>query len=255
MDVVFRATHDEAAEGFFDHSMADPALSQSLLVCSDAVIRDRREALIRLMAAYKRRVDYELDLSPRERLRYSVRRGFEMDLFYFEGFNLPQPDATPTIDIDSLNQLQDLLVRYEALDAARPVVAQVDNSLMEEALGRVEAEGLGNYPASQLRVLPGSPSARLIAVLDTDGDGVLSYKEFRTISSKDNEPSDHDQNEDGTIDEAEVREMLLSVSPLTDVNQNNNSVAAGDTAPQTKESIMDSIRRYKRWVRRQEKAQ
>ena len=90
-----------------------------------------------------------------------------------------------------------------------------------------------------------NPVTRLIAVLDSDGDGRLSYAEYRAVASDHHEPVDLDLNEDGALDEAEIRRMLLTVSPLLPV-RGRRGTADGDTTPRQRSSLMEAIRRLHR---------
>ncbi|MFH1468655.1 MAG: ABC transporter substrate-binding protein [Pseudomonadota bacterium] len=198
----------------FAFDFADPALSQSLLVCPNAVIAAHREALVRFIAATIRRVRYEQALPARERSRFSGSKSFGMDLTFFEDFNIPQYSERPLIQVDLLTEMQRLLLEHRMVDQARDIVPWVDNSLVEEAIALVEAAPEGAYPAATLTVIPGSPAARLIAVLDQDGDGRFSTQEFEDVAYSTRRAADWDQDADGFIDEAELRALLAQVSPL-----------------------------------------
>jgi ABC-type nitrate/sulfonate/bicarbonate transport system substrate-binding protein len=198
----------------FAFDFADPALSQSLLVCPNEVVQAHRDALVRFIAAFIRRVRHERSLPARERSRFSGSKSFGMDLTFFEDFNIPQYSERPLIQVDLLAEMQRLLLKHGMVGQARDVAPFVDNSLVQEAIALVEAEPDAPYPGAVLTVLPGSPAARLIAVLDQDGDGRFSTAEFEAVAHSSRRAADWDHDADGFIDEAEMRVLLAQVSPL-----------------------------------------
>ncbi len=197
----------------FGFHFADPALSQSLLVCKDTVIQQRRAELVLFLSAYKRRVDFELALTPQERARFSGEKSRGLDLVFFDGLNVPQYSAEPVIDLALLEQMQALLLEHGVVDEARPVAPHVDNSLMLEALERVRS-----LPAPQVE--PVEPfeartaSERLLAVLDQDGDGALSPAEVELVAHKKVHFADFDGDSSGDLDPEELRLLVTSTSPL-----------------------------------------
>jgi hypothetical protein len=76
--------------------------------------------------------------------------------------------------------------------------------------------GLGcNTPSeSEVSWLEQSPVARLMAVLERDGQPGLSRAEIERASSPTVVFADHDTSGDGVLDEAELRGLLGLVSPL-----------------------------------------
>lgn len=58
------------------------------------------------------------------------------------------------------------------------------------------------------------PPARLLAVLDQDGDGTLSSDELARVAHPDLQLEDWDGDGDGRLDAHELRLLLYGVSPL-----------------------------------------
>jgi len=146
-----------------------------LLTCTQETLDSRSEALIGLLTIYAARTDYERALPVRERRRMDPGEG-------------PPPEA----------------------GLAAPPGGE--SPLVQAALTRA-ATLPRPYPAGAHRVIEGSASARLIAVTDSDGDGLLSHEEFRG-ATRFQDPLEYDLDADGYVDEAEVRAMLLTLSPL-----------------------------------------
>jgi len=176
----------------------------------------------RYAAAYIRRVRFEQSLPARERTRFSGSKSFGMDLSYFEDFNIPQYSPRPLIQIELLTQMQRLLLEHRMVDEARDVAPWVDNSLVEEAIALVEAEPGGSYPGAVLTVIPGSPAARLIAVLDQDGDGRFSTAEFEDVAYSTRRAADWDQDGDGRFSTAEFEDVAYSTRRAADWDQDGD---------------------------------
>lgn len=233
---AFAATDGWEAYPGFTFDFADPELSQSLLVCRDDAIVEYRETLVRFLAAYKRRIDYEYGLSEHERLAFEGDKAMGMELTFFDGLNLPQYRAEPTITLPTLLEMQRLLVKHGIVSAARPVERMVDNSLIDEALARVAALGEQPYPGAPEQgssgvmrgndpvVIPGSAAERLLAVLDRDGDGLLDMAEFESAAVPGMRFAAWDMDWSHTIDAEELRQGLLRVSPLTPYYRHNPNV-------------------------------
>lgn len=197
----------------FTFDFADPALSQSLLVCKDDVIAARADELVLFLAAYKRQVDFELGLSPAERALYSGEKSRGLDLTYFDDLNLPQYSPEPVVDPRLLETMQSLLLEHGVIDGVTPVGPRVDNSLMERALERVATQPAPS--AAPLETFASrSPIARLMEVLDHDGDALLSADELTLTAHKRTKFEDYDSDGSGFIDEPELRELVTYESPL-----------------------------------------
>ncbi len=239
LDVAFLHLHiasryaaGDAWESYpgFSFDFADPELSQSLLVCRDDAIEQHRETLVRFLAAYKRRIDYEYGLSDEERLAFEGDKAMGMELTFFDGLNLPQYRAEPIITLPTLLEMQRLLVKHGIVAQARPLEDMVDEGLIQEALERVASEGDGPYEGAPGRrrvkandpvVIPGSAVERLLWVLDADGDGVLSPAEFEATAVSSQSFAAWDTDWSDTLDADELRQGLLRVSPLTRYYRHN----------------------------------
>ncbi len=157
-----------------------------LLTCTRAALEGHREDLVKLLAAYAARVEYERGLPARERRRMDPGEG-------------PLPEYVLTATPGG------------------------DGALVEQALALASTLPRP-YPALAHRLIEGSPPARLIAVIDGDGDGRLSYEEFSDVV-RFQDPEEYDINADGSFDEAEVWAMLLKVSPLLSTHRGFGKVA------------------------------
>ena len=242
LDVAFLHLHIAAANAAgdvwepypgFDFEFADPELSQSLLVCRDDAIAEYRETIVRFLAAYKQRVDYELALSDQDRLAFEGDKAMGMELTFFDGLNLPQYRAEPIITLPTLLEMQRLLVKHEIVARAEPLEHMVDNSLMHEALVRVASLPGGPYagaPAVESGswaqgndpvVIPGNATERLLAILDIDGDGVVDREEFEVAAGPGLRFRSWDMDWSGAVDAEELRQGLIRISPLTENYRHN----------------------------------
>ena len=61
-----------------------------------------------------------------------------------------------------------------------------------------------------------NPETRLMTVLDRDGDGKLSKGEYENVAFPKSEIAHDDKNDDGFIDVAELRSLVLTKSPLVE---------------------------------------
>ncbi len=237
LHIASRYAAGESWEAYpgFDFSFADPELSQSLLVCRNDAIAEYRETLVRFLAAYKRRIDFEYGLSEAERMAFEGDKAMGMELTFFEGLNLPQYRPEPVITLPTLSEMQRLLVKHAIVEQARPIEPHLDNSLIRDALARVAAEGERPYPGAPVvlsatemgndpLVIPGSAVERLLFVLDTSGDGVLDVTEFQAVAAPGQRLAAWDMDWSETIDAAELREGLLRITPLTEYYRHNPNV-------------------------------
>ena len=127
----------------FEFDFADPALSQSLLVCKNTVIEDERSRLIQFIETTISRIVYEQALPEAQRRSHQGDKTKGMELRTFKGLNLPQYDPQPYIEVSLLATMQGLLVKHGIISKAKAIVPYVDNSLVEEALKR---RGVKNSP-------------------------------------------------------------------------------------------------------------
>ena len=141
LDVVFlhlnRAANVTKKGGYklypnFKFSFANPNLSHSILVCRNDVIENKRKPLVRFLAAYKERVDYENSLTREQRAPYDGHKTLAMDTMAFPGFNLPQYDPIPLLDSELLDEMQTLLLKHGHLDAPVAFRDHIDMSLMKD---------------------------------------------------------------------------------------------------------------------------
>ncbi len=177
-----------------------------LLSCTPEALGDRGPAVEGLLAAYAARAAYERGLPVRERRRLDPGPGLPPD------YQLsPAPGADPR------------WVR-RALDRAAALPSP--------------------YPALAGQLIEGSPPARLIAVIDTDGDGRLSREEFSGVV-RDPDPDTYDGDGDGFIDEAEVRAMLAELSPLLPSHRGFGRIVNAETHRETEQKLASWLRALK----------
>ena len=112
------------------------------------------------------------------------------------------------IELGTLQTMQALLVKHGLVEAAKPIAPHVDNSLVELALERVAAsQGLAGPQRS-------TAVSRLMAVLDSDGDGSLSRAEFEATAHESTLFEGWDMDMDGAIGLPELELGLLAEDPL-----------------------------------------
>jgi ABC-type nitrate/sulfonate/bicarbonate transport system substrate-binding protein len=117
--------------------LANPEISHALLVCRKDFLSNNRVRCIKFLETYIKRIRYEHSLSYTERTRKQTR-GLRIAVNFF-GLNYPQHDLIPTINVELLYQMMNLLKKYKIIgDNNVKIENYVDNSLVLEA-----AEDLG----------------------------------------------------------------------------------------------------------------
>ena len=112
------------------------SVSQAILVCPKSYVEKHRETLIRFFVGYKKRIDVEHRLTDAEKDIYTGQKTREMNMFFFDGLNIPQYSVEPFVPLDTLELMQTLLVKHTVVSEAKPIAPYINNDLMKEALQR-----------------------------------------------------------------------------------------------------------------------
>ena len=109
----------------------DSAISHALLVFHKDFVKNHPGKVQKVVTAYMKRIVYENSL-PEEEKDKSWVKGLTM-IGEFQGMSTPQYDFPPKIRIDLLNEVQDLLLKYEYIDEKIDIEEFVDYSFVEKA--------------------------------------------------------------------------------------------------------------------------
>jgi len=112
----------------------NPELSQALLVFRKDFVEKYPEKVKRIIRVYMQQIRYEHNLPSEERMKDSeknLRSGLQMEK-EFHGMNIPQYDMPPTVSLDLLNEMQELLFRHGEIDKKIDLAPFIDNSFVEE---------------------------------------------------------------------------------------------------------------------------
>ena len=118
----------------------NPELSHALLVFHKDFVRDYPDKVEKIVRAYMKRVQYEHGL-PRELRLQNPGEGFQKGLQIeedYQGMNLPQYDMPPTVSLELLGEMQDLMIKYGYIDTKVDLAPYIDNSFVE----KIYKEGL-----------------------------------------------------------------------------------------------------------------
>jgi ABC-type nitrate/sulfonate/bicarbonate transport system substrate-binding protein len=127
---------------------ANPELSHALLVCTKEFLQANRERLIPLLETYIKRIKYEHSLSYEERTK-PQEKGLQMAINFY-GLNYPQYDIVPTVDVDLLYEIMNLLRKYKFIGKENIKIEDfVDNSLVLEALNNLGISEKDDYWQSE----------------------------------------------------------------------------------------------------------
>ncbi len=114
------------------------AVSQSVLVFNRDFIRDHPEKVQKIVTAYVKRVRDEQNLDHFEKDRSWRKR--HMMKGRFKGMSIPQYDYPPLIRIELLDEMQDLLVKYQFIRKKADLSPFIDNSFVEKAYQEIEGK-------------------------------------------------------------------------------------------------------------------
>jgi len=112
----------------------NPELSHALLVFHKDFVKDHPDAVEKIVRAYMKRIKYEQGLPREERLKNpgeGFQKGLQMEEDY-QGMNLPQYDMPPTVSLELLSEMQDLMIKYGYIDTKTDLAPYIDNSFVEK---------------------------------------------------------------------------------------------------------------------------
>lgn len=108
----------------------NPEISHALLVFRRDFIAEHPEKVEKVIRVYAQWLKYELSISEEERLK-PVDFGLQM-LLYKHGMSLPQYDYPPLVRPDLLEEVQDLLLKYNEIDEKIDLSEFIDNRFVEK---------------------------------------------------------------------------------------------------------------------------
>jgi ABC-type nitrate/sulfonate/bicarbonate transport system substrate-binding protein len=112
----------------------NPELSTAVLVFHKDFVKNNPEAVEKILRAYMKHIALESALPETERQK-RIPRGFRTGLqieFEYAGMNLPQYDLPPTISLELMTEMQNLLFRHGYIDHETDLHNFIDNSFVEK---------------------------------------------------------------------------------------------------------------------------
>ena len=111
----------------------NPEASLAVLVFHVDYLEKHRDEVQKIVNAYVRRVKFEKSLSEEERMK-PTEFGLQMVNYDLEGMNIPQYDLPPTLQLDFLVEIRDLLLKYDVIQNNIDIEKYLDYSFVEEAM-------------------------------------------------------------------------------------------------------------------------
>ena len=112
----------------------DPRMSQSVLVVKRSYLNKNRETVLKILKALKKRTMFENSLSLEERLKRAegtyAMEGLQMERRFLGILNLPQFRNHPTVRVEILEKMQDLLLKHNVIKNKTDISKYIDNSLL-----------------------------------------------------------------------------------------------------------------------------
>ena len=117
----------------------DPELSYALLVFRQDFVEKYPKEVEKVVRGYMKQIQYEHGLSKEERMRDPgpESRGILQMELDFMGLDLPQYDPLPTVSINLLEQIQDLLFKYKFINIKTDLGGYIDNSFVEKVSAEI----------------------------------------------------------------------------------------------------------------------
>lgn len=128
---------DDVAYVYRKLDWVNPESSLALLVFHRDYIKNNPKDVQRIVNAYAKRVQYEKNLSLKER---KIPKGFGLQMVDYDsikGMNIPQYDFPPTLREDLLHQVQDILFKHKEIDKKITIENYLDYSFVEEAMKNI----------------------------------------------------------------------------------------------------------------------
>ncbi len=111
----------------------NPELSHALLVFRRDFIKDHPEIVEHIVRTYMKRIRFEQNITKENNPAISIketRSNIQLGEKY--GMNTPHYDLYPTVSIDLLNEMQDLMFKYHSIDKKADLRQYIDNSFVEK---------------------------------------------------------------------------------------------------------------------------
>lgn len=135
----------------------DPEISQAVLVFRKDFVAQHPEIVEKIIKTYMKRIASEGELSQEQKLAYA--RDYNMgthreDLMeqrslWYEGMDLPQCDYPPYLQIGQLNQIQDLLLKYNYIQQKVDLAPFINNSWVNKIADDLKTQSKGRPDDTQ----------------------------------------------------------------------------------------------------------
>ena len=109
----------------------DSAISHAVLVFNKDYVENHPDKVQKVVDAYVKRIKYEKDI-PKDKRDRSWDKGMFMESI-FQGLKVPRYDFPPRIRVDLLDEVQDLLIKYDYIDKKMNISNFVDDSFAVRA--------------------------------------------------------------------------------------------------------------------------
>jgi len=110
----------------------NPEASLAVLVFRKDYLESHKDEIQKIVNAYVRRIDFEKALPEEERIK-PKEFGLQMVNYDLEGMNIPQYDLPPTLRPDLLEDIEDLLLRYDVIQNDINIEEHLDYTFVEKA--------------------------------------------------------------------------------------------------------------------------
>jgi len=109
----------------------NPEISQGLLVFSKEFVNNNPDKIVRFLKAYLKRIEYEKNLPIQYHTWLLIRP--------YRGKNLAIYEYPPTIKINLLDQMQELLIKYKITSQRVDLKDYINNDFVKEAAEKIES--------------------------------------------------------------------------------------------------------------------
>ena len=115
----------------------DPATSHAMLVFNKDYVENHPDRVQKVVDAYVKRIKYEKDI-PEGKKDRSWDKGMFM-ASEFQGLRVPRYDFPPKVRMDLLNEVQDLLIKYDYIGKKINISSFVDDSFSLRAAESIQS--------------------------------------------------------------------------------------------------------------------
>lgn len=117
----------------------NPEASLALIVFHRDFLKEHKRDVQKIVNAYVKRIEFEKGLSEDEK-RVPKEFGLQMINEDVDGMNIPQYDLPPVLRKDLLEEMQNLLLKYEEIDKGVDIEDYLDYSFVKEAMRNLKGD-------------------------------------------------------------------------------------------------------------------